>query len=147
MNAPKKLNKPLKLKNMKRIFRCICLAFLMLLSVQAFSQNYAAPKAQFVPAKAILVGDGFEVSKICQVAFDVDTLFNCADFQMISDGETSDVIHFTISYVSDSGTVLHMDYNTICVMEDTQVGKACKLTVHDPMEGFSKLVFLFYLIE
>ena len=131
---------------MKRILWCLCLTMLLFTS-QAFSQNYAAPKAQFVPAKAILVGDGFEITKTCQVSFEVDTLFNCADFQMVSDGEFSDVIHFTISYLSDSGTVLHMDYNSICVMEDTQVGKACKLTVHDPIEGFSKMVFLFYLIE
>lgn len=148
LNATKELNKPLKnTKDMKRILRCLCLVFMLMLSCQVFSQNYSTPRPYYVPAQATLVGDGFEMTQPCQVYFDVDTLYNCADFQVLCHGEQTDMVHFSISYLSDSGTVLHMDKNAVCVMEDTQVGKACKLTIKSPNEDWEKIVFLFYLLE
>lgn len=133
---------------MKRIYRCFCLAVIMLLSCQAFSQNlFSATGIDFVPAKVTLVGDGFEITSKCEVHFDVDTLYNTANFMVRHEGQTSDMINYTIEYMtcSEQGLILHMDLKSLCVMEKCGDVTCCKLTINDDFDGFDKVVFLFYI--
>lgn len=135
---------------MKKFFTCLCLAVLMLFSSQAFSQNDASEYSKFVPARATLVGDGFEFTKDCQVYFVIDAAYNKIDFQVRNDGDVSEMIHFNVDYMlsnSDIEYVLYLDKNSICVISEARYGHACKLIINQPTEDFEKMIFLFYLLE
>lgn len=137
---------------MKKFLNVMLLAVLMLFSVQSASaQMNETAREKFVPAKVTLVGDGFDMVKNVEVYCCIDTLFNQVDFQVRTPETTSEMIAFHVEYVScteaESGFVLHLDGKSTLVFEDVLVGKACKLTIPIENEDFTKMVFVFYLIE
>lgn len=127
---------------MKKIIGFLCILFCLVITAQA--QHYVIPK-DYTPARATIVGDGFEMTKTVYVNLDIDSLYNYVDFKVISDFYTSDCIRFKVNYMTDSGHCLHLDKSSTLVIDETMLGNEYKLTIRDTSQDeYSKMVFLFY---
>lgn len=135
---------------MKKIFYCLCLAF-MLLFVQGYAQTQAAPKEKFTTTKAFLYKDGIVLEKYVKSCIYIDSTKQNVKFIVKGENPSFEkTVNFTVDYMTcsgDAGYLMHLSDNSALAIEPSLLGKYCKLTMHTPREEYDKMVFLFYQIE
>lgn len=134
---------------MKKIVNFLLVtAFMLFSAISLQAQSYRATDG-FVPAKAYITGDGFEMVHNVAVDIYVDSSYNHVDFQVRSEMVDYYFVHFNVDYMNctENGYCLHLDKNSTLVIENTMLGKEYKLTMRNTEDAdITKLVFLFYIM-
>lgn len=134
---------------MKKMISFLCLMCLMLLGLQAFSQNCEVAKERFNTTKAVLYKDDVSIEKYVKTSIFIDSAKQNVRFT-VKNESFEKTVYLNVDYITssgDSGYLMHLSNNSSLAIEPSLLGNYCKLTMHTPREEYDKMVFLFYQIE